>query len=80
MAPELQRNQHVSFKIDVFSFGCIVNEIFSGKKCFHDMPKSHAILDDELAYYREHTPTIGENFPEGMFSCSFVLCLSKLSG
>ena len=37
MAPELITNQRVTNTIDVYSFGCIVNEIISEKMCYSDI-------------------------------------------
>ena len=36
MAPELIMQQRVSNLVDVYSFGCIVNEIMSEKVCYWD--------------------------------------------
>lgn len=36
MAPELILNQRVTNVVDVYSFGCIVNEIISEKTCYWD--------------------------------------------
>ena len=69
MAPELRRDQYVSSKVDVYNFGCMVNEILSEEKCYHDMPSFNDIWgEQECQYYLEHTPTIRYNLPEGMFS------------
>ena len=80
MAPELRRDQYVSSKVDVYNFGCIVNEIMSEKKCFHDMPLFHDIWgEQERQYYLEHTPTINPNLPEGMFPFFLSFFLFRLS-
>ena len=36
MAPELIMQQRVTNLVDVYSFGCIVNEIMSEKVCYWD--------------------------------------------
>lgn len=37
MAPELITGQRVTNTIDVYSFGCIVNEIISERMCYSDI-------------------------------------------
>ena len=37
MAPELIMKQKATNKVDVYSFGCIVNEIISEKVCYSDV-------------------------------------------
>ena len=36
MAPELCLHQKVTSTVDCYSFGCIVNEILSEKRCYWD--------------------------------------------
>lgn len=36
MAPELITGQKVTNTVDVYSFGCIINEIMSEKTCYFD--------------------------------------------
>lgn len=37
MAPELIMQQKAANKVDVYSFGCILNEIISEKVCYSDI-------------------------------------------
>ena len=37
MAPELIMGKRVTNKVDVYSFGCIVNEIITEKMCYSDI-------------------------------------------
>ncbi len=36
MAPELIAHEPVTNLVDVYSFGCIMNEIVGGKQCWSD--------------------------------------------
>ena len=44
MAPELASGVRVTSTLDVYSFGCVVNEIFSEKESYADY--SFATVDD----------------------------------
>ena len=37
MAPELIMGKRVTNKVDVYSFGCIVNEIITERMCYSDI-------------------------------------------
>ena len=37
MAPELNMGKRVTNKVDVYSFGCIVNEIITERMCYSDI-------------------------------------------
>ena len=37
MAPELIMGKNATNKVDVYSFGCIVNEIITEKMCYSDI-------------------------------------------
>ena len=37
MAPELIMGQRATNKVDVYSFGCIVNEIITERMCYSDI-------------------------------------------
>ena len=37
MAPELIMGKRVRIKVDVYSFGCIVNEIITERMCYSDI-------------------------------------------
>lgn len=36
MAPELAQGNRVTNTVDVYSFGCVVNEVISGNRCYYD--------------------------------------------
>ena len=36
MAPELASGVRVTSTLDVYSFGCVVNEVISEKRCYFD--------------------------------------------
>lgn len=35
MAPELLNKERVTSKVDVYSFGCIIDEVLSEKSCWY---------------------------------------------
>ena len=36
MAPELASGVRVTSTLDVYSFGCVINEVISEKRCYFD--------------------------------------------
>ena len=49
MAPEFFTGENTDIKADVYSFGCVVNEIFSEKESYADY--SFATVDDVNLLY-----------------------------
>ncbi|RIA97392.1 kinase-like domain-containing protein, partial [Glomus cerebriforme] len=63
IAPEVFRRQHYTRKADIYAFGIIINEVFTGKRPFYNM------LDDELNLIidickNNLRPKIHENTPK----------------
>ena len=48
MAPELASGVRVTSTLDVYSFGCVVNEVISEKRCYYDYDLSR--VDSRLVY------------------------------
>ena len=48
MAPELASGVRVTSTLDVYSFGCVVNEVISEKRCYFDYDLSR--VDSRLVY------------------------------
>ena len=48
MAPELASGVRVTSTLDVYSFGCVVNEVISEKRCYFDYDLSR--VDPRLVY------------------------------
>ena len=48
MAPELASGVRVTSTLDVYSFGCVVNEVISEKRCYFDYDLSR--VDRRLVY------------------------------
>ena len=48
MAPELASGVRVTSTLDVYSFGCVVNEVISEKRCYFDYDPSR--VDSRLVY------------------------------
>lgn len=74
IAPELVTDGHARNTVDVYSFGCVVNEIFSEMECYCDHPVT--TLDDvsiDLGNYVQFytklvnglRPTISDQIPTG---------------
>ena len=65
VAPELVSSKRVTNLIDVYSFGCMVNEIMSEKQCYHD----YCYVNDSQFFVdirRGLRPTIDKRLPQGM--------------
>lgn len=48
MAPELASGVRVTSTLDVYSFGCVVNEVISEKRCYYDYDLSR--VDSRLVW------------------------------
>lgn len=48
MAPELASGVRVTSTLDVYSFGCVINEVISEKRCYFDYDLSR--VDSRLVY------------------------------
>ena len=48
MAPELIGLERVTNKIDVYSFGCIVDEIITEKTCYYDY---HVTTQQKVSFF-----------------------------
>ena len=44
MAPEIILSKPYSYEVDIWSLGCIVYEMVSGEKPFHDMNQINALV------------------------------------
>ena len=67
IAPELISGERVTNLIDVYSFGCIVNEIMSEKPCYHD----YRVINADRFYNdvrKGMRPSIDKRLPKGMYS------------
>ena len=65
-APEMRRSQEVSAKIDVYNFGCMVNEIMSGEESAFKSKNDDIFIWDDPSY-RKYKPTVRNDLPDGMF-------------
>ena len=48
MAPELASGVRVTSTLDVYSFGCVVDEVISEKRCYYDYDLSR--VDSRLVW------------------------------
>ena len=58
--------------IDVYSFGCMINEIMSEKQCYHD----YRVTTAERFFFdirRGLRPTIDKRLPQGMYDYSVII-------
>lgn len=77
MAPELILNQRVTNLIDVYSFGCIVNEIYTEKTCYWDYKvRTQALFFKEVK--EGLRPTILPNTPLEI-KCLLIDCYKNKS-
>ncbi|HJZ98056.1 MAG TPA: serine/threonine-protein kinase [Candidatus Solibacter sp.] len=61
LSPEQARGERVTAATDVFSFGCVLYEIISGRRAFHGATPAStlaAILNDDPCSVREHVEDI----------------------
>ena len=65
IAPELISGERGTNLIDVYSFGCIVNEIMSEKQCYHDC-EIRGSLDLYIRIRKGMRPSIDKRLPKGM--------------
>lgn len=63
IAPELVCNEKVTNLVDVYSFGCMVNEIMSGKFCYHDYRGN--VDNFYIQIKKGMRPAIDSNLPQG---------------
>ncbi|KAG2453164.1 hypothetical protein HYH02_002489 [Chlamydomonas schloesseri] len=70
MAPETLLNGHVSRASDVYSFGILLYELYSGETAYKDVPKAllgHAITKDNLRPV--FPPALGAPFEYQLLAC-----------
>lgn len=53
MAPELAQGNRVTNTVDVYSFGCVVNEIISGKRCYSDLDLD-GVTEKQVRFFMEY--------------------------